>query len=281
MQVAGIASLSLKPFFPDIYASLFHARQVARRIETFQPDVVHIHDHYPLCSATARAAARLGLPLLASNAFLPDNLTLNVSIFHRFRRIINPLLWRIVLRVLNQARLITSPTETAMEILRRQRPRPPLRAISCGVDRGRFKPDSTVDRLAIRKKYHLDPHKITFLYLGRLDNEKRVDVLIRAFAQADLPDAQLAVAGKGLYARKWKQLAQDLHLDGKMIFTGFVPGEDLVQLYNSVDFYAMPGDTELQSISTLEALACGRPVLAAGRSRLTGASQASGGRLPL
>ncbi len=263
VQVAGIASISLRPFFPEIYITLFHARQIIRRINEFQPDIVHIHDHYPLCRLVAREAVQRDLPLVASNAFLPDNLTLNLGLFSRFRQVINPLLWWMVLSVLNQARLITSPTETAANILRKQRPRAPVRAISCGVDRSRFRYDPSTNVESIRRNFGLDPHKTTFLYLGRLDNEKRVDVLIRAFAQAHLPNAQLAIAGKGMYAARLQRLAEDLDMDGQVVFTGFVPGEDLARLYNSIDFYAMPGDTELQSLSTLEALACGRPVLAA------------------
>ncbi len=52
-------------------------------------------------------------------------------------------------------------------------------------------------------------------------------------------------------------------MQNRIIFTGFVPAKDLVNLLNSVDYFCMPGDTELQSIATLEAAACGRPVLAA------------------
>ncbi len=263
VRVAGIASLSLKPFFPDIYVTLFHRKQIARQIDTFQPDIVHIHDHYPLCHATVREVTRRNLPLVATSTFLPDNLTLNVGLFNRFRGIINPFLWKLVLRVLDQALVITSPTETGANILRRQHPRAEVRAISCGIDRERFRLQPSVNRAAVRQKYRLDPDKITFLYLGRLDNEKRVDVLIQAFARAQLGHAQLAVAGKGMYAGRLRRLAKNLGLDGQVVFTGFVPEDDLVNLYNSVDFYTMPGETELQSISTLEALACGRPVLAA------------------
>ncbi len=263
VKVAGIASLSLDLVFPGVFITLFPDRQVARQLDAFQPDVVHIHDHYPLCASVARQATRRGLPLVASNVFLPDNLTLNVGLFNRLRWIINPLLWKMVLRVFDRARVITTPTETAAVILRQQHPRPPVRAISCGVDQDRFYLNPSVNRMAMRKKYRVDPNKIAFLYLGRLDNEKRVDVLIQAFAQAQVPNAQLVIAGKGMVAEKLRQLADDLNLTGQVVFTGFVPVEDLARLYNSVDFYAMPGDTELQSLSTLEALACGRPVLAA------------------
>ena len=48
-----------------------------------------------------------------------------------------------------------------------------------------------------------------------------------------------------------------------MRFTGYIPETDLPGLLNSIDVFCMPSDAELLSISSLEALACGRPVLLA------------------
>ena len=48
-----------------------------------------------------------------------------------------------------------------------------------------------------------------------------------------------------------------------MVFTGYVPAQDLPALLNSIDIFAMPSEAELQSIATLEAMGTGRPVLAA------------------
>jgi glycosyltransferase involved in cell wall biosynthesis len=52
-------------------------------------------------------------------------------------------------------------------------------------------------------------------------------------------------------------------LEGRVVFIGFVNPEDLPPLYNSADIFVMPSPEELQSIATLEAMACGKPVLAA------------------
>jgi len=52
-------------------------------------------------------------------------------------------------------------------------------------------------------------------------------------------------------------------LEGRVVFIGFVHPDDLPALYNSADIFVMPSPEELQSIATLEAMACGKPVLAA------------------
>ena len=263
VSVDEIRSFSLEPFYHNVHITPFPTGQIRAALDEFQPQIIHIHDHYPLCKSTAEQANQRRVPLVATNVFLPDNITLNVRLFRFAHKGVNRLLWKMVLDVFNRAQLVTSPTQTALEIIRQQDIRVPLKAISCGIDLTRFHPNSTVNAGEVRERFGLDRQKMTFLYLGRLENEKRVDVLIRAFACLKRPDIQLAIAGKGLYAKALRHLAETLGTQNRIIFTGFVPAEDLVNLLNSVDYFCMPGDTELQSIATLEAAACGRPVLAA------------------
>ena len=99
--------------------------------------------------------------------------------------------------------------------------------------------------------------------MGRVDGEKRLDVLIRALALLQREDIQLAIAGRGTALYELKELAAGLGLGQKVVFTGFIPAEDLPSLLNSADIFAMPSQAELLSIATLEAMACARPVLAA------------------
>jgi 1,2-diacylglycerol 3-alpha-glucosyltransferase len=90
-----------------------------------------------------------------------------------------------------------------------------------------------------------------------------VDVLLHAMARLPRDDIQLAIAGRGAYSSQYKALARSLNLGERVHFTGFIPNEDLHVLLNSVDVFTMPSEAELLSIATLEAMACGRPVLLA------------------
>ena len=76
-------------------------------------------------------------------------------------------------------------------------------------------------------------------------------------------DIQLVVAGKGAYRAQLIALTGELGLSQKVHFTGFLPNEDLPSVLNSIDIFAMPSEAELLSISTLQAMGCSRPVLAA------------------
>jgi glycosyltransferase involved in cell wall biosynthesis len=259
VRIEAVRAFPLVPLYSDVYVTLGAGRQVGRLLQSLGPDVVHIQDHYPLSRAVLAAALRHGLPVVATNHFLPENVAHHVPVLRRVRRLLEGM----VLAVFNRADVVTSPTETAVRILRQQGLRPPAQAISCGVDLDRFWRAGTVDRAAVRRRYGLDPQRTLFLYLGRLDPEKRLDVLLQALQRLRGADLQLALAGRGRRARSLRRMASRLGLDGQVVFTGYVPGEDLPALLTSADVFAMPSEAELQSIATLEAMATGRPVLAA------------------
>lgn len=266
VQIQTISALSLAPLYSDVHVTPAPALQVAHLLDQYQPELVHIQDHYPLCSSVVREARKRHIPLAGTNHFLPQNMIPYVPLLSSFqstRGWLNGYLWKMVMDVFNHLDFATAPTETAAEILRRNGLRVPVRAISCGVDLERFHPDPDVDRITMRSRYHLDPHSTVFLYVGRVDREKRLDVLLEALNLIGRKDIQLAIAGHGRHLDKLRDLAQRYELGHQVMFTGFVPHEDHVPLLNSVDFFAMPSDVELQSIATMEAMGTGLPVLAA------------------
>jgi glycosyltransferase involved in cell wall biosynthesis len=174
--------------------------------------------------------------------------------FSRYcRASVERLLWKTVLDVFNHVKWATTPTETAAAILRDQKIRAPVCAISCGVDLDDFFPDFQVDRRELRRRYGLDPARTVFLYVGRLDREKRIEVLIQAFGRLNRNDLQLAIAGHGRHGSALRAQAKPLIRSRRVVFTGFVPAADLPALLNSADIFAMPSEAELQSIATLEA----------------------------
>jgi 1,2-diacylglycerol 3-alpha-glucosyltransferase len=139
----------------------------------------------------------------------------------------------------------------------------PIFPISCGIDLNLFTPDIPPDRCKFHELYDINQEKTILLFLGRIDGEKRIDLLIRAMRQLSRDDIQLVIAGKGRAEEPLHQMAADLQKNRMVIFTGFIPADSLPCLMNSVDIFVMPSEAELLSISTLEAMACGLPVLLA------------------
>jgi glycosyltransferase involved in cell wall biosynthesis len=210
-----------------------------------------------------RLARRHRIPVVGTNHFLPANWSNNLYIPRSVQGVVHKAMWKDMLQVFNQLDAATTPTETAVAILRKQDIHIPVKAISCGVDQEEFCLMPDIDRNAVRRHYRLAIDVPVLLYVGRVDREKGLDSLLQAAALADANDFQIAIAGKGMHRDTLIESVQDLGLSQRVVFPGYVPSDDLPVLLNSIDAFVMPSAAELQSIATLEAMSCARPILAA------------------
>lgn len=102
------------------------------------------------------------------------------------------------------------------------------------------------------------------LYFGRLKYYKSVDVLIKAFKKVidKIPKAKLIIAGSGEEANNLKDLTHRLGLGQKVEFKGRVSDEDKVTLLQKAWVLVNPSFMEGWGITTIEANACGTPIIA-------------------
>jgi 1,2-diacylglycerol 3-alpha-glucosyltransferase len=263
VRLEAVQSISLNWIHPQAQFSPFPEPTVRRVIETFRPQVVHIQDHYPISWDAIRIAQRRGIKVVGSNHFMPENLSPYLPAPASVRPLVNWMLWQWMLEAYNRVNVVTAQSQAAASLVQNQGLRVPVYPVSCGIDLERFYPDPAVDRNLYRQRYGLDLQRKLFLFVGRIDAEKRIDVLLRALRRVQRDDVQLVIAGRGAASQELQALAQALDLGERVRFTGFIPVEDLPALLNSVDVFCMPSEAELLSIATLEAMACGRPVLLA------------------
>jgi 1,2-diacylglycerol 3-alpha-glucosyltransferase len=263
VRIWAVQSAQWGSVHSGVLVSLFPRKAVRRIFDTFQPDVVHINDHYPLARSVLREARRRGIKTIGTNHFMPENIAPYVRWLSRFEGLFDWIVWRWVLNGYNKLDAATAPSKTAANILIEQGLKVPIYPISCGVSLKRFRPDPSLDRCACRQQFGLKPDATVFVFVGRVDAEKRVDVLLNALHHLDRDDIQLAVAGKGAARDGLEALVRELNLGERVHFLGFVPDADLPKLLNCADIFVMPSEAELLSIATLEAMASGRPILAA------------------
>ncbi len=263
VQIEEIKSISLNFLHAGVYFSPFPGSEVKRLFDMFRPDVVHIQDHYPTCRAVLNEARKRKIKIVGSNHFIPENLAPYIPLLPRIKPVFNWILWQWMLDVYRHADVVTAQSDAAANLIRSQGLNLPILRISCGIDLDLFYPNQFVDRALCCKHYGLDLNKKIFLFLGRIDGEKHLELLLRAMEQMDRDDIMLVIAGHGRVEDKLRQLILKLKSKPRIRFTGFIPIEDVPDLMNSVDVFLMPSEAELLSISTLEAMACGRPVLLA------------------
>ncbi|MBR8740702.1 glycosyltransferase [Nocardiopsis sp. MG754419] len=252
------------PFQTDMRAALplGMSGHIARLLRRLDPDVVHVQSHFTLSRAALRRARSLGVPVLLTNHFMPDNLYAHAHVPRPMQRWAGAAAWGDMVRVAMEADHVTTPTPRAAELLREKGFAREIEAISCGIDLDRFAPRPG-ERDRARARFGL-PDRDTVVFVGRLDEEKRIEDTIRALARvAPERDVQLALAGTGRCEEELRALAVRIGVDDRVFFLGFVPDEDLPLVYTAADAFAIAGVAELQSIATLEAMSAGLPVVAA------------------
>ncbi len=133
-----------------------------------------------------------------------------------------------------------------------------ITVIPNGVDIQRFKPievdkpGNTLSFLSILDQYH---------------EYKGLNYLLRALkmVREEIPDIKLRVGGGGELIDSYREMAASLGLNDNVEFLGFIPEENLVEFYNESNIFILPSISPTQEgfgIVLLEALACGKPVIA-------------------
>ncbi|MBA2853108.1 glycosyltransferase involved in cell wall biosynthesis [Methanococcus maripaludis] len=122
---------------------------------------------------------------------------------------------------------------------------------------------------AVNSKYNINYPFI--FYVGGLAPNKNVDTLIKSFyklKKLGIPNKLLLAGEKRLKYKSTFELIEKLNLQNEVIFTGYVPDEDLPGLYNAADLFVYPSLYEGFGIPPLEAMACGTPVITSNTSSL-------------
>ena len=234
---------------------------IAKLLDEWRPDVIHSHNPFGIGRASLLCAQKRQIPFVATNHNMPENTLDNLGLLGRLIPGGVNRIWQWQMKYLNQANFVTSPTQTAVDLLLAHGLSVPHRPISNGVDTKRYRPQNPVGKL--REKYHL-PSKPTVSYVGRLDGEKRMDVWMKAVPLIRQQiDAHFLVTGKGTELMKLKRQAIDLGVAEHVTFTGPVDHDELPGIYRLGNVFAIASPAELQSIVMLEAMASGLPVVAA------------------
>ena len=90
-----------------------------------------------------------------------------------------------------------------------------------------------------------------------------VDLIVRAFCRVapQMPDALLVLAGGGSQEGLLRKIVQEAGLQGRVVFAGRIDYEQLPGYYQSADLYLSASHSDGSSVSLMEALGCGCPVL--------------------
>jgi glycosyltransferase involved in cell wall biosynthesis len=242
--------------------NFLHRRLIQQILRLEKPDIIHVNSPGWVSQTTIPLAKKLAIPVVGTSHILPQNFVHYFKLPKKIEPIITKGVWKWFTGFYNKLLIVIAPTQFAAEILLRQEVTTKIVVISNGIDLSRFKkPISSKNRSSNGIK--------TILSIGRLDKEKNIDVLLRAIALLkNRKDFSMIIGGKGEQEEHLKHLAQKLHIAHRVIFLGYLSRENLLKMYQRADIFITPGDAELQSLVTMEAMASGLPVIGANAAAL-------------
>lgn len=281
----GVVNLCLKsvrfPFYPDqiekipeekriLYKNGLHIAvnpymQMKKVLKGFNPDVIHLQTVGTIGIAARAYADKHNVPLVSTGHSYPDNFTGQFKILKPVKKPADAVVKSYMNSFLKHSEYATMPTEMAIEDLvpkNRKHFKVPVEALSNGVDLSQFAPGEPT--LRVLKKYRIDPSKPRVIYVGRVDPEKSLEIVIEAFTKTlkKVPNAEMLIVGDGIAKSKLEKKVKTEGLENSIRFLGKIMPPELQEVYRTGSVFATASETETQGIVLIEAAATGLPLIA-------------------
>ena len=229
------------PTYPEIRLSLAAGDAVARLLDDFRPEAVHIATEGPLGWTARRYCLKRGVPFTtAYHTRFPEYVQARFGV---------PLSWTysVLRRFHAPAACVMVPTPTVRHDLESWGFRNVV-LWSRGVDIDTFNPQPAGEN----PRDFLKERRPIFLYVGRVAVEKNVEAIL----ELDLPGTKWVVGeGPALATLKRKY-------GNEVYWAGVLPQHELARFYAAADVFVFPSKTDTFGLVLLEAMACGLPVAA-------------------
>lgn len=233
-------------------------------IRKFDPDVIHIHTEFGIGLFGIFVAKRLKKPIVYTLHTIYDDYVYYVmpkpfvkagrNVFYKYIRMIS-----------KNANAITGPSEKSHEYLKHAGIKRSIEVIPNPVDVDKFNASNvTIDEInAVREKYKIPKNVFVACVITRIGREKSIDVLIDYIAKYIKinPNFRFLIVGDGPSKAELEKQTKDQGLENIVIFVGKVPNSELLPYYAVSDAFFTASLSDTNSISMLEAMSMGLPVL--------------------
>ena len=224
-------------------------------LREIHPDVIHIHGVATMAIRGLICGHELGISTVMTFHTMVDDAAKYYSPIKLPPETMEKLIWIYLRQILKRMDVVVTPTSCIGDELRsRGAVCRNLVTIPTGTNTAEFHPRIPGDE--IRRRHGLIGDRVA-IHVGRISYEKELDMVVRAMQSID---AKLLIAGKGPAKADIERLVNELGLQNKVVFAGYVPDSELPAYYNAADIAVSASKFETQGLSILEAMASGKPV---------------------
>lgn len=240
------------PLYRDVQWAFPRQREIENDLAAFGPDLIHVATEVSMGLSGAKAARRLGVPMVAS----AHTDYQKYAEWYGVPWVLGAA-WLYLRWFYGRAERVFCPSRVYQDFLRSKGiERTAL--WTRGVDPAQFHPSFRSE--GFRRRLGVGPDDLLVAYVGRVAREKDIGLLLDAWPgiAARHPRVTLAVVGQGPLEGSIRQRCLP-----RVHVTGLLQGRALSEAYASADVYTFPSPTETFGNSLLEALASGLPSIAA------------------
>ncbi|MEO8355199.1 MAG: glycosyltransferase family 4 protein [Chloroflexota bacterium] len=254
------------PLPGDIHTALPVSSFVDQLLPKLKLDVIHTHHPFLLGQTAAIKARDHNLPLVFTFHTQYQEYTHYIPIpQEQVQEFLKNTVMNWLREFMRKCQHIVIPSESMRSILVDEYGLVDrFTVIPTGID---IAPYKTANGSALRAEWGWHDDRI-IISAGRLAEEKNWATLLQAFAlaQKSQPNIRLVLVGDGPQADALRQLAGELGVGERVLFTGKVPFGEIPNYLKAADLFAFASVTETQGLVTLEAMAAGLPVVAVSAS---------------
>ena len=262
-----LSGIELKNLYGYVLTSPYHFFAL-EKIRQMRLDVIHVHTEFSVGIFARIVSKNLKIPLVSTYHTMYEDYTHYVNIFDsKTVEKVAKHATRSLSRLYGDAcTMLIVPSEKTKKRMEFYGVRKDIKVIPTGLEISQFDPNNTSkEKIAgLRKGLGYKPNDFVLAYIGRVAEEKSIDLIIKAFQNIknDQKPIYLVVVGDGSELNKLKELTKELDLSDYVQFTGRIPHDEIPAYYHMSDAFASASLTETQGITYIEAFASGLAVFA-------------------
>ncbi|MEE3486880.1 MAG: RecX family transcriptional regulator [Bulleidia sp.] len=265
--ILGLAGVQVKQLYGYVVTTPLHTNAL-NEISKLNLDVIHAQTEFGVGMFARICASQLSLPVVCTYHTTYEDYTHYANLFNSdsFDAAAKKAVASLSKLYGNTATEVIAPSEKTKDLLLKYKVRTKIWVVPTGLELDKFDPKAQPKGKTeeIRLQYGISMNDTMFIYVGRIAEEKALDLVVDGFVKAAQPGstAKLLIVGDGPDRKRLEDQVASLHAEKTVIFAGPKPSDEVQDYYRSADAFVSASLSETQGMTFIEAMASGLPLFA-------------------